>query len=135
MYRNILVPISFDEHRDSNQSIEVAQALADEGAQITLLHVMERVPDYATTYLPEGYLENSRQGLQDELAKLAATITGARAEVISGHSGTSILEYAESHHPDLIVLASHRPGVSDYFLGSTAHHVVRHAKCAVHVIR
>ena len=36
---------------------------------------------------------------------------------------------------DLIIVASHRPGLQDYFLGSTAAKVVRHAKCSVLVIR
>ncbi len=135
MYKNILVPISFDEDRDSNKSIEIAKALEAQGGVVTLLHVMEAVPGYAATYMPEGYIENSRKGLEEELTKVAAGIPGGVAKVISGHSGTSILDYAESHESDLIVIASHRPGMQDYFLGSTAHHVVRHAKCAVHVVR
>ena len=135
MYTNILVPISFEEDRDSQQAIEIAKYLAGSEAKITLLHVMEHVPNYATTYLPDGYLENSLQGLKEDLAKRAASISGGQSTVITGHSGASIIDYADEHKNDLIVVASHRPGVSDYFLGSTAQHVVRHANCAVHVIR
>ena len=62
MYKNILVPISFDEDRDSNKSIEIAKALEAQGGVVTLLHVMEAVPGYAATYMPEGYIENSRDG-------------------------------------------------------------------------
>lgn len=135
MYTNILVPISFDEGRNSKQSIEIAKLLESKGGKVTLLHVMEEVPGYAATYMPEGYIENSQKGLQEELEVIAADIPGGQAKVISGHSATTILEFAESNGHDLIVIASHRPGMQDYFLGSTAHHVVRHAKCAVHVIR
>lgn len=135
MYKNILVPISYDEDRDSNQAIEVAKYLSGETPRITLLHVMEHVPNYATTYLPEGYIENSLSGIKDELSELASTIAGGHSAVITGHSGGSIVDYANDNECDLIIVASHRPGVSDYFLGSTAQHVVRHAKCAVHVIR
>ncbi|WP_371932559.1 universal stress protein [Pararhizobium sp. IMCC21322] len=46
-----------------------------------------------------------------------------------------MVEYAESNGVDCIIIASHRPGLQDYFLGSTAARVVRHAHCAVHVIR
>jgi nucleotide-binding universal stress UspA family protein len=42
---------------------------------------------------------------------------------------------AEEKGADLIIIASHRPGLKDYFLGSTAAKVVRHAKCSVLVIR
>ncbi len=135
MYKNILVPISFDEGRDSEQAIEIAKYLSDDTGQVTLLHVMEHVPNYAMTYLPEGYIENSLKGLKDELAERASSISGGQSAVITGHSGASIVDYANESGSDLIIIASHRPGMSDYFLGSTAQHVVRHAKCAVHVIR
>lgn len=135
MYKNILVPISFDEDRDSSRSIEIAKTLEAQGGKVTLLHVMEDVPGYAATYMPESYLEASRKGLQEELSEIAAQIPGGQAKVVSGHSGSTILDYAEANDNDLIIIASHRPGMSDYFLGSTAHHVVRHAKCAVHVVR
>ena len=36
---------------------------------------------------------------------------------------------------DCIVIGSHKPGLIDYLLGSTAARVVRHAPCAVHVLR
>jgi len=42
---------------------------------------------------------------------------------------------AQEKGVDLIIIASHRPGLQDYFLGSTAAKVVRHAKCSVLVIR
>ena len=47
----------------------------------------------------------------------------------------SIIDFATSSGIDCIVIGSHRPGLSDYFLGSTASRVVRHAPCAVHVFR
>lgn len=135
MYKNILVPISFDEDRDASRSIEIAKTLETQGGKVTLLHVMEQVPGYAATYMPAGYLEDSRKGLEEELSAIAEQIPGGVGKVISGHSGSSILDYAEANGNDLIIIASHRPGMQDYFLGSTAHHVVRHAKCAVHVVR
>ena len=36
---------------------------------------------------------------------------------------------------DLIVLASHRPELSDYLLGPNAAKVVRHSDCSVMVVR
>ena len=46
-----------------------------------------------------------------------------------------ILETAEDEGADLIIIASHQPGIQDYFLGSTAARVVRHAQCSVLVTR
>ena len=47
----------------------------------------------------------------------------------------TILEVADETHADLIIVASHQPDVQDYFLGSTAAKVVRHARCSVLVLR
>ena len=69
-----------------------------------------------------------------ELGALADE-AGTDSEVLSGHTPLKILEYATEIGADLIIIASHRPGLQDYFLGSTAARVVRHAECAVLVDR
>ncbi|MFU8883357.1 MAG: universal stress protein [Rhodobacterales bacterium] len=135
MYNNILVPISFDEDRDSSGAIKVAKTLADAGATITLIHVMEQIPTYAITYMPTDYITESRNAIQTELQALAEDIPGGKALLVEGHSGRTILDWADKHGVDCIVIASHRPGMQDLLLGSTATTVVRHARCAVHVLR
>jgi len=135
MYSNILVPVSFDDDRDAAGAIAIAQAIAAEGAALTLLHVMEQVPSYAMTYITDEHRADSRRAVQAELDKMAADIPGGQGRVVEGHSGRTILDWAEAQGVDCIVIASHRPGMQDLFLGSTATQVVRHAPCAVHVIR
>ncbi len=135
MYHNILVPISFDAERDSSGALKLAQLLATPEAEVTLLHVVEHIPDYAISYMPAEYLSEARKAIQAELDTLAAGVPNAKGLVIEGHSGRTILDWAEANKPDLIIMASHRPGMQDLLLGSTATHVVRHAKCAVHVVR
>lgn len=135
MYHNILVPISFDAERDTSGPLKLAQVLATPDAQITLLHVVEHIPNYAISYMPAEYLTEARKAIQTELDELAEKVPNAKGQVIEGHSGRTILDWAEAHNPDLIIMASHRPGMQDLLLGSTATHVVRHAKCAVHVVR
>ena len=135
MYSNILVPIALDNEEDrSAQALDIAKSLSAEGATITLLHVVEAVPSYAISYISSDILNATRKGIESELARLAADI-GANSVVIDGHSGRSILDYAEEKGNDLIVIASHRPGMQTLLLGSTATHVVRHANCSVHVLR
>ena len=135
MYHNILVPISFDEDRDIGGPLKLAKLLATDSAKITLLHVVEQIPAYALSYMPPDYLEATRTALKEELDQMAATLPGAEGVLIMGHSGRSILDWADEHGPDLIIIASHRPGMQDLLLGSTAAQVVRHAPCAVHVVR
>ncbi len=135
MYNNILVPISFDAERDMTGSLKLARLLATPEAKITLLHVVEHIPAYAISYLPADYLDEARKAIKIELDEIAATVPGAHGVVIEGHSGRSILDWADTNKPDLIIIASHRPGMQDLLLGSTASQVVRHAACAVHVVR
>ncbi|TCS65883.1 universal stress protein [Primorskyibacter sedentarius] len=135
MYCNILVPVSFDEDRDIKGALDIARALSIENAKVTLLHIMEQVPAYAINYIPDDYLNESRNAIATELSKMASTLPNGEGVVRQGHSGRAILDYAAEIGADCIVIASHRPGMQDYLLGSTAHQVVRHARCSVHVLR
>lgn len=135
MYTKILVPVSFDEDRDAAGAMQVAKVLAEETAEIVLLHVIEQIPTYAASYLPNDYVKERRKAIRTELEKLAGDLPRATGVVVDGHSGRTIIDHAEASGADCIVIASHRPGMQDLLLGSTAHFVVRHAKCAVHVVR
>ena len=135
MYHKILVRIAFDQEHDVSGPLKLASLLATPEASITLLHVVEHIPGYAMTYMPPDLIRETRAGVQAELDKLAAGLPNAKGLVIEGHSGRSILDWAEDNGPDLIIIASHRPGMQDLLLGSTASQVVRHAQCAVHVVR
>lgn len=135
MYHNILVPIALDTEHDVSGPLKLARILATPEAKVTLLHVVEHIPGYALSYIPPDLLRETRIAIQAELDKLAADLPNAEGVVIEGHSGRSILDWAESNGPDLIIIASHRPGMQDLLLGSTASQVVRHAACAVHVVR
>lgn len=135
MYKNILVPVIFDEKHDTQASYLAARALADDDAKYTVLHVMEAIPPYAETQIPAEILADTRSEIEHKLKESARALPGAKAQLVSGHAGRQIVDYAEEHGIDCIIVASHRPGFEDFFLGSTADRVVRHAKCAVHVIR
>jgi len=135
MYRNILVTIALDHSHDSASTLVIARALAAEGASITALNVLEEIPAYVSQYLPEDNSKNRHSNAEAELKAALGSAAGVRPVVVSGHAGTTIVDYAKEHAIDCIVIASHRPGLQDYFLGSTASRVVRHAPCAVHVIR
>ena len=135
MYHNILVPVVFDNEHDITAPVKLAGILKTPDAKITFLHVIEHVPSYAISYIPQELQDELRVGIRHELDKLAKRLPGAEGHVVEGHSGRTIVENASEHRNDLIIIASHRPGLEDYFLGSTASHVVRHASCAVHVVR
>ena len=135
MYKKLLVPILLDKDHDTATSYEVAKAIADSGAQFHVIHVMETIPAYATAQIPQEVLDHTREEAMLEMKASAQALPDAEIHLVSGHAGQAILSYAEENGCDCIVIASHRPGMEDFFLGSTAARVVRHAKCSVHVIR
>lgn len=135
MYKNILVPVSFDADRDAQGAFDIAKALCADGGSITGLHVFEHLPKYATEYLPKGALDAAQADTLARLETLTAGVENGSAIVVEGHSSRTILDFAQEQQVDLIIVASHQPGMQDYLLGSTASKVVRHAKCAVHVLR
>jgi len=135
MYNNILVPVSFEADRNAQGAMAIAKALCVEGGQITCLHVLEQLPKYATEYLPDGHLETAKADVVEGLKSLVDGVPNATTMVVDGHSSRTILGHADNNDVDLIIVASHQPGMQDYLLGSTAAKVVRHAKCAVHVLR
>jgi nucleotide-binding universal stress UspA family protein len=136
MYKTILVPIEMAHVAEGKANIDLAAQHAAEGAKIILLNVVEDIPNWAAVELPAGLLEQSIESAQSEL-KAIATAAGLKMEVAvrTGHSYNTILDVAKEKDADLIIIASHRPGLQDYFLGSTAAKVVRHATCSVLVVR
>ena len=136
MYKNILVPIDTGHVVEGKSIIDLAIQYAADDAKITLLNVVEDIPNWAAVNLPADLIDKSIETVQSEL-KAIATASGIKmdVEVRTGHSYNTILDVAEEKNSDLIIIASHRPGLQDYFLGSTAAKVVRHATCSVLVVR
>ncbi len=135
MYKNILVPVLLDDANNNAEAFAIAQALAAEGAKFNVVHVMENLPAYATAQIAADVLRSAREAAVTALATAARGLQGAEAHMLTGHAGRTIVDYAKENDVDCIIIASHKPGLEDFFLGSTASRVVRHAQCAVHVIR
>ncbi|WP_425081540.1 universal stress protein [Ruegeria arenilitoris] len=135
MYKNILVPVALDKDHDTQASFEAARLLANADAEFTVLHVQEPIPAYVASQIPEEVLANTRKELQESLHRNAAELLGAKPRLVSGSAGRAIVDFANENDIDCIVLASHKPGIENIFIGSTANRVVHHANCSVHVIR
>ena len=134
MYKSILVAIDLSQPEPSQKIVSIARSIAGADGRIALLHVLPEIPAFVAPELPEGMLQKNVENAREELQALAGD-SGAKVEVRYGHPSTTIFEFAEETGADLIIVGSHRPGFQDYFLGSTAARVVRHAQCAVLVDR
>jgi nucleotide-binding universal stress UspA family protein len=134
MYKTILVPIDLSHLEHGRKTLEIAREIGGKQGRVVGLYVAPDIPSYVVAELPEGLLHKNLERALAELNPLADEV-GAHSKVLAGHPPAKILEYAAEIGADLIVIASHRPGLQDYFLGSTAARVVRHAECAVLVDR
>ena len=136
MYKTILVPIDMGHVVEGKANINLAAQHAADGAKIILLNVVEEIPTWAAAQLPANIIEDSFEIVRAEM-KAIANASGMKldVEVRAGHSYNTILDVAKENNAELIIIASHSPGLQDYFLGSTAAKVVRHANCSVLVVR
>ena len=136
MYKSILLPIDLSEMERGRSMIDVARKLSGKDARIRLLNVSADVPAFVAAQVPQEVFKTAMSAARETLEDLiAATGIKADAEVRSGKPGSTILTSADECGAVLIIIGSHKPGLEDYFLGSTASRVVRHAQCSVLVLR
>ena len=137
MYRNILVPVDLSHEDTTRRILALGKRLVSEGGKVTVLNVLPEIPTYVETYVPEDVKESREKDQRDLLQRVVAGAEIEDADVLLTHGAAHmrILEVIDEVKPDLVIIGSHRPGLSDYFLGSTAGRVVRHAGCSVLVDR
>ncbi|HXK53206.1 MAG TPA: universal stress protein [Hyphomicrobiales bacterium] len=139
MLHSILVPVDVAQMKAGHAALDLAKSIKKtEGGKIHILHVIEPLPGYVATAIPAEVREKVSRETREELAALAVEQgLGDEVDVIVRHGPASreILEAAREVHAELIVIASHDPGIADYLLGSVAARIVRHAHCSVLVVR
>lgn len=134
MYKNIIVALSL-EHGIAEKALKAAVALADEGAEIRAVHIYEPLQDSVRNYVSKDDLAKARQQMEESLRKRIEDYPNVVPVVLEGHAGRTLADYAERIDADCLVVGSHKPGLADFLLGSTAARIVRHAPCSVHVLR
>jgi len=134
MYNKILLPLALDQGH-GQRAMELARRLRAEGGKIIAVHVIDQVPSFANYYVPPGKQEEIHEAARKAIAERIGGEKDAEAVVLTGHPGRTITDYAEEVGADCIIVGSHKPGMTDFFLGSTAARIVRYSPCSVHVLR
>jgi len=136
MFKTILLPVDVAHLDEGQKTLEFALAVMSPDTAIILLYVMEDIPNWTDIDLPPNFKENSMESARKALETIAETTDKAvQVETRAGHAYSTILKEAEAMNADLIILASHKPGLKEYFIGSNTTKVVSHANCSVVVIR
>lgn len=137
--KKILLPVDL-EHGEVAESLLARGADLASGNQVEfiVLHVMDDIPPYVGSQLPEGVLEAREMDAAEKVAQMtkkAGLAGNVQVMVRRGQAQHVIVEVAAEEGVEAIVIASHKPTAADYLLGSVAASVVRHAPCSVMVIR
>ena len=140
MYKNILLTVDLSDDgswsKAAPTAVEMCKAF---GSKLHLLTVIPDMMPLVEEYFPENYEAEMAKGAAAKIADFANSQFPSdltpNVHVGSGPIYKEILRVAEEANADLIIMASHRPELSDYLLGPNAARVVRHANCSVMVVR
>ncbi len=110
MFQRIMVPVDLTDKNIVALNI-AAQIAAQNKASITLLHVIETIPDLSFEELQEFYrkLEKKAMNKMNELAeRLLEKGLTVHQKIQYGNRAEEIVKYAAEHQIDLIILTSHK---------------------------
>ncbi len=133
MYNKILIASALDQGFCEKAS-KTARALLSENGKIIYAHVMEPVNNVVQSFVTEEVKSKTYEAIKSMMAERCIDEM-IETEILYGHAGRQISKYAKKIDADCIIIGSHKPGLEDFFLGSTAARVVRYSKCSVHVLR
>lgn len=133
----IVVPVDFSE--ESQNALTTAVDMTGDASKVKVVHVLPPLEAISPAVVWGDLDDQSRidsvktfaaQFLQDNGA------ANASIEVRVGSPGHEITEYAKEINADLVIVSSHGyHGIKRILLGSVAEAVIRHAHCAVLVLR
>lgn len=144
LYQQILVAIDIE--HEPEKVIAKAMNLAQTGTTVNLIHVITPVSDalYASglSLLPpvidiEKLQQQSIETAKDKLKDLVSLYSENNIEydVVLGQPAREIIQAADNHQADLIIIGSHGKHGIQLLLGSTASAVLHHAKCDTLALR
>ena len=134
MYSKIIIASALDQGF-APRAIEVAKTLLSKNGKITALHVVEPNNNVVQSFATEESKSKTHEAIKGLLTDRMRDEQDIEFAILSGHPGSEIIVYSEKVGADCIIVGSHKPGLDDFFLGSTSARVVRHAECSVHVLR
>lgn len=133
MYNKILIASALNQGF-SEKALETAKALMSENGKIITAHVMEPINNVVQSFVTKEAKSKALEQVKSVMAERCNDET-IESEILYGQAGREISKYAEKIGADCIIIGSHKPGLEDFFLGSTSSRVVRYSKCSVHVLR
>lgn len=133
MYNKILIASALNQGF-SDRALQTAKSLISENGEIIVAHVMEPINNVVQSFVTEDVKTKANDKIKNMMAERTNDDV-IKSEILNGQPGREISKYADKIGADCIIIGSHKPGLEDFFLGSTSSRVVRYSKCSVHVLR
>lgn len=141
MANKLLVPIDLNQEEVLDPVFKaVTELAAAHDAEVDLLTVVPNLDAGIFPYVSQDLLQQTLDAAHERIREIGQARLGDsgptwRAEAQIGPIARTIVDTAEDKGSDLIVMASHDPGVLDILLGSVADQVLRRAHCSVLILR
>ncbi|MEM6624421.1 MAG: universal stress protein [Pseudomonadota bacterium] len=137
MFKKIMVPVDLRHEHGSDRAVAVAADMGKHyGAEVQLVSVTGTGPNLVAKN-PEEYA--------DKLTRFAQARTSRHGVDMIPHTETSndvsveldnvLSDSAEKIGADLVVMASHVPGLAEHVFASNAGYLASHASMSVMVVR
>ena len=129
----ILCPVNLRHAKLNDGAYQEAVAMARRrGAKLLVATVAPEMERNLNIHDSEAFWAKA---LEKFVAAYPAEGVEVETVVPLGAVHRQIVKLAEKRNVDVIVMGSANPKIKDYILGTTASHVVTHAKCSVYVVR
>ncbi len=133
--KRILCPVDFSPCSNVAFRQAVDLAVAQE-ATLLLIHVSPPPPAYVSGFVGYGPMPPYHPEPDSRLEELKDIRVNIEYAHLVGLEGETIVKYAEQKKCHAIVMGTHGyRGIQRFLFGSVAQFVLRHAKCAVIVVK
>ncbi|MBN8210346.1 universal stress protein [Bacillus sp. NTK071] len=141
-YTNVLV--AFDGSDLSMKALNEAIAMAKENPtlQIDVVTALNPTAQISSAVVYASILNELRKEAVDLLKQISEELHEqlpnhvVRTMVLEGNPGNEIVQYADEHERDLIIMGSRGlNGLREWFLGSVSHTVLQRSHCPVLIIK
>lgn len=139
MFHHILIPTDLTDRTAG--TIDTLQGLlGDRSVKVTLLHVIEQIPETDLEEFREFYAgleERSSTKLGSLASRFGEPDMDIAREVVYGHPAAAIVRFAEENDVDLIAVASHviDPRQPDTAWGTLSYKIGMLAACPVLLVK
>ena len=147
-FKKILVPYDKSKYAEEALTNAVNMAKTIKGSEIIILNVMEEIPSPPTMFTTRvrhhktgeyTTLTTYLRDLQTDMRyKMTNTLEEVKTQVLVGPPVDKIVEFADRHKVDLIIMGSRGvKGISRFIrgLGSVSRNVSEKVKCTVMIVR